>query len=552
VIPRLFAAFQSLFAPLLEYWSGLSRRRKLNLIANTLLILGAVWALRWYLLERAYRPLYTNLSDAEAGAAVERLRQLQVPYRLASNGGTVLVPESRLADVRLQLATEGLPQSGRLGFELFDGANFGATEFAEQVNFRRALEGELERSVLSLAEVERTRVHISLPKRSVFLDYDEPAKASVVMQLRPGAELTKQQTDGITHLVASAVEGLDPQRVVLVDTRGRMLTRSRARETGASDEQLEFQRRLEEQIEHKIEATLEPYVGFDKVRANAAAEVNWNGGEQTAEVLDPNTVAMTTQKLEEVSGPATQAGAPGTASNLPRQPLTPLASGLTNSRLTETTNYQTSRTVTRTEIGKGAVTRLSVAVLIDSKVRADQSGNPLREQRSAEEMQSLRGLAMAAAGISEQRGDRLTIESLPFTIFDPLPAPGAGSDDRSGWERILRDLYERHRYYVLAGAAAAVLLLTALTWLAQRRRAARRLLRRQQAGAETEHRALTEAESEAQRQQAEQARLLTGLKTESLQSTKAQVLKKHLEEVARKDTPGFVQLLRSWIHEDEK
>jgi flagellar biosynthesis/type III secretory pathway M-ring protein FliF/YscJ len=146
----------------------------------------------------------------------------------------------------------------------------------------------------------------------------------------------------------------------------------------------------------------------------------------------------------------------------------------------------------------------------------------------------------------------LTIESLPFTIFDPLPAPGAGSDDRSGWERILRDLYERHRYYVLAGAAAVVLLLTALTWLAQRRRAARRLLRRQQAGAETEHRALTEAESEAQRQQAEQARLLTGLKTESLQSTKAQVLKKHLEEVARKDTPGFVQLLRSWIHEDEK
>ena len=324
--------------------------------------------------------------------------------------------------MRLQLATEGLPQSGRLGFELFDKTNFGATEFAEQVNFRRALEGELERSVLSLDRVERARVHISLPKRSVFLDYDRPAKASVVLQLRPGAELTPQQIDGITHLVSSAVEGLDPGQVVLVDTRGRLLARPHSDSEAISGEQLEYRSRVERQIQSKIEGTLEPYVGFDKVRVNAAADIDWSRGEQTEEVLDPNTVVMTTQKLQETAGPPNQSGAPGTASNVPRQPLAPGIGGTVNSRVTETTNYQTSRTVTRMDLAKGAVQRLSVAVLVDSKSHYDDKGNLVREPRTDPEMlESLRLLAVAAAGIVEQRGDRLTLESLPFTIFEPIP-----------------------------------------------------------------------------------------------------------------------------------
>ena len=551
MISQLLAALRFLFGPLLEFWASLSRRRKLNFIAFMLVVFGALWGIRWYMLERGYRPLYTDLTDQEAGGAVERLRQMQVPFRLASNGSTILVPEARLAELRLQLATEGLPQSGRLGFELFDQTNFGATEFAEQVNFRRALEGELERSVLSLNRVERARVHISLPKRSVFLDYDQPAKASVVVQLRPGGELTPQQTDGITHLVASAVEGLDPGQVVLVDTRGRLLVRPHSGSEAMSGEQLDFRRRLERQIESKIEGTLEPYVGFDKVRVNAAADIDWSQGEQTEEVLDPNTLVMTTQKLQETAGPPNQSGAPGTASNVPRQPLAPGIGGVVNSRVTETTNYQTSRTVTRMELEKGAVKRLSVAVLVDSKSRIDETGNIVREPRPEQEMQSLRELAVAAGGIVEQRGDRLTLESLPFTIFDPLPdtpvKPGP-----PGWLEFALEMFEKYRYYVIAAAVALLLLFVALAWLIHRTSKKFRARRQAQIEADRQRREIEATQAEASRQQAEQARMLSGLKLDALQSSRGQVLKKHLEEVATKDTAGFVQLLRAWIHEDDR
>jgi flagellar M-ring protein FliF len=551
VISKLLAALRFLFGPLLEFWASLGRRHKLNVIAFTLLVFGALWGIRWYLAERSYSPLYTDLSDQEAGAAAERLRQMEVPFRLAANGGTILVPESRLAVLRLQLATEGLPKSGRLGFELFDQTSFGATEFAEQVNFRRALEGELERSVLSLDRVERARVHISLPKRSVFLDYDQPAKASVVLQLRPGAELTPQQTDGITHLVASAVEGLDPGQVVLVDTRGRLLARPHAGSEAMTGEQLEYRRRVEQQIQSKIEATLEPFVGFDKVRVNAAAEIDWSQGEHTEEVIDPNTVVMTTQKLQETAGPPNQSGAPGTASNLPRQPLAPGIGGVVNSRVTETTNYQTSRTVTRMELEKGAVKRLSVAVLVDSKSRIDETGNIVREPRPEQEMQSLRELAVAAGGIVEQRGDRLTLESLPFTIFDPLPdtpvKPGP-----PGWLEFALEMFEKYRYYVIAAAVALLLLFVALAWLIHRTSKKFRARRQAQIEADRQRREVEATQAEASRQQAEQARMLSGLKLDALQSSRGQVLKKHLEEVATKDTAGFVQLLRAWIHEDDR
>jgi flagellar M-ring protein FliF len=551
VISKLLAALRFLFGPLIEFWTSLSRRRKLNFIAFSLIVFGALWGFRWYMMERGYRPLYTDLTDQEGGAALERLRQMEVPYRLASGGSTILVPESRLAEVRLQLATEGLPQSGRLGFELFDKTNFGATEFAEQVNFRRALEGELERSVLSLDRVERARVHISLPKRSVFLDYDRPAKASVVLQLRPGAELTPQQIDGITHLVSSAVEGLDPGQVVLVDTRGRLLARPHSDSEAISGEQLEYRSRVERQIQSKIEGTLEPYVGFDKVRVNAAADIDWSRGEQTEEVLDPNTVVMTTQKLQETAGPPNQSGAPGTASNVPRQPLAPGIGGTVNSRVTETTNYQTSRTVTRMDLSKGAVQRLSVAVLVDSKSHYDDKGNLVREPRTDPELESLRLLAVAAAGIVEQRGDRLTLESLPFTIFEPIPERPA-QPGPPGWLEFALEIFPKYRYYVIAASATLLLLLVVMGWLIHR--TGKKFKARRQAQVETERQRheIEAAEAEAKRQEAEQARMLTGLKTDALQSSRGQVLKKHLEEAATKDAAGFVQLLRAWIHEDDQ
>ena len=273
---------------------------------------------------------------------------------------------------------------------------------------------------------------------------------------------------------------------MLVDTRGRLLARPHSGSEAISGEQLEYRSRVEQQIQAKIEGTLEPYVGFDKVRVNAAADIDWSRGEQTEEVLDPNTVVMTTQKLQETAGPPNQSGAPGTASNVPRQPLAPGIGGTVNSRVTETTNYQTSRTVTRMDLAKGAVKRLSVAVLVDSKSHNDEKGNLVREPRTDQEMESLRLLAVAAGGIVEQRGDRLTLENLP--VYHLRADSGAARPDRVR-ARVVEfalEMFPKYRYYVIAASAALLLLLSRMASGCCGAAPARSLKARRQAQVETE------------------------------------------------------------------
>ena len=554
MIERLAAFFTSNGRQIAAFWSGLTVRRKVILVASGSLVFAGILVFRSEMADRAYRPLYTGLTDEEAGTAVARLKELQVPYKLAGGGGTILVPEPHLAEVRLQLATDGLPQSGRLGFELFDGSSFGATEFAEHVNFRRALEGELERSVLSLSEVERARVHISLPKKSVFLDYQQAAKASVVLQLRRGKSLSKEQVDAVSFLVASAVEGLEAKKVVVIDTNGSVLAHPRPDSNGFTDEQLEYQRRIEQEIGERILATLEPYIGFDRVRSSVAVECDWNAGEQTEEILDPETVVMTSQRSQESAQPLKDGGVPGTASNLPRQPDPPITGVSGATRILETTNYQTSRTVTRMNLERGQVKRLSVAVLVDHLIEVDEEARKLvRVPRTAEEMGKFRKLVIAAAGIIEERGDVLTIENLPFTILgeplEPPPPPPNPEDNIFSLEWL-----EKYRYHVIAGGVA-LLLATFTVWFALRIKKRVMLMKSE---AEAKRKAAEEvkeieaAEEEARRHELEEAKMLKGLRLATLQSSKAQVLKKHLEEMATNEPESFVKLMRSWIHEDDQ
>ena len=507
-------------------FQGFTLQRKIALLVLGAFVFGGISAFRWFMLERAFRPLYTDLSQEEAGAAVERLKQLQVPYKLAAGGQTILVPEPKLAEVRLQLASDGLPRHGRLGFELFDESSFGATEFAEHVNFRRALEGELE----------------------------QPAKASVVLQLRRGGRLGRDKVDAIGFLVSSAVEGLDPQRVVIVDTAGTVLARPRPKGEGFTDEQLDFQRKIEKRIQNNIVATLEPYVGFDKVRAAVAADCDWQGGEETKELLDPNTIVITTQKSEDTTQPIQESGVPGTASNLPRQPAQPRSGAVASSRKVETTNFQTSRTVTRTDLERGKVQRLSVAVLVDHIVELDEeAGKLIRKPRTAEEMDIFRELVVAAAGIREERGDVLTIQALPFTIFEepPAPPPPALPPEE---ELFSPEWIKKFRYYLIAAAVVIVVVVVSGWLLVRLKRKVSKIKAEAEArrAAEAAQREIEAAEEEARQNEAEEARMLKGLRLATLQSSKAQVLKKHLEETASKDPEAFVQLLRSWIHEDDK
>ncbi len=548
----LLTAIADFFEPLIAQWRALKPGSRFFLVLSGVLVFAGVWTFREAMANRAYRPLYSELSAEEAGAAVSRLQALQVPYKLAANGSTILVPESRLAETRLQLASDGFPRTGRLGFELFDSVNFGATEFAEQVNFRRALEGELERSVLSLTEVEKVRVHISLPKRSVFLDYEQAAKASVVMQLRRAAQLTQEQINAISFLIASAVEGLDSANVVVVDTAGRVLAKPRPQDSELTTEQLEYQRRIEAGITKRILETLEPYVGFDKVRASVTAVCDWNGGEQTEELIDPNGVVTSTQKSQEVSQPVTENGLPGTASNLPRQPVAPRTAATSHTRSMETTNYQASRTVTRMKLERGSIERLSVAVLVDQKMQLDEAtGKMVRVPRTGQEMETIRQLVVAAAGIVEERGDRLTTENLPFTIFEPPPAIPEAVEIPA--PLFSTEWLEKYRYYLIVSVSVLLLALVAVWGFLRLRKKIARMRVEQQAAleAEKEKREIDAAKDEARRRELEEQKMLQGLKMATVQSSKGQVLRKHLEEAAAQDTESFVQLLRTWIHEDD-
>src|SRR5579872_4415534 len=205
--------------------AGLSLKQRISIVVTAALVVFGLVAFVHWKHEGDFRPLYTSMAPEDAAVVVQKLRETAVEYRLSENGSAVLVPSAKLAESRLALAAAGLPKTGRIGFELIDKNNFGATEFVEHINYKRAMEGELERSVMSLAEVEQARVHLTLPKDSVFLDQQQPAKASVMVKLRPGAAMSPQNIAAVTNLVASAVEGLTPESVSLVDMDGTLLNR---------------------------------------------------------------------------------------------------------------------------------------------------------------------------------------------------------------------------------------------------------------------------------------------------------------------------------------
>lgn len=411
----------------------LSTRQRWTIAIAVVLLAAGIYGFSLWERESGFRPLYNGMSPEDAALVLQKLKETGVPYRLSNNGGSILVPEERVAELRLEMAGAGLPKNGRIGFELFDKANFGITEFAEHVNYRRALEGELERSVMSVAEIEQARVHISLPQESVFLEARQPAKASVLIKIRQGASLPETAIPAITNLIASAVEGLSPENVSVLDMRGNLLNRPKKMGGSADDSSvsaLEYRHKVEQDLAAKLDSTLEPVVGAGRFRTAVSADCDITSGEQSEETFDPTkSVMVSSQKTEDTSTTShTPSGVPGTASNLP-DPTPRAATGGTTSRKTENINYQTSRTVKRTVLPQGAIRRLSISVLIDQDVHWEANGTkrvlvPPTEER----LKSIRDLVSAAAGLNTTRGDQLIVESLPFeqTLnLDPPPAQPA-------------------------------------------------------------------------------------------------------------------------------
>jgi len=421
----------------------LSNSQCWTILIATVLVSAGLYGLVHWQRESAFHPLYTALAPEDASVVVQKLKESSTEYRLSNNGTTISVPEDKVAELRLELAGAGVPKSGRIGFEIFDKTNFGMTDFAEHINYRRAVEGELERSVMALSEVEQARVHITFPKESVFSEAQQPAKASVLIKIRPGASLPETAIPAITHLISSAVEGLAPEAVSVLDMRGNLLNRAKRADsasTDSSDAALEYRHKVEQDLTSKLEATLEPLVGAGRFRASVSAETDLTSGEQSEESFDPTRSAMiSSQTTEDTSTPTHAiAGIPGTASNLPDAAPRPPVTGGGTSRKTENVSYQTSRTVKRTVLPQGSIKRLSVSVLIDHEVHWEGTGANAKRvlvPPSPERLKVIHDLVAATAGFNEVRGDQLIVESLPFEStlnLDPptVVQPGTGTNPR--------------------------------------------------------------------------------------------------------------------------
>jgi flagellar M-ring protein FliF len=465
--------------------AGLSLRQKVSIALVALLTAAGLFAFSRWRRESDFRALYTSMAPEDAAGVVQKLRETGVEYRLGENGASVLVPSARLAESRLALAAAGLPKTGRIGFELFDRSNFGATDFVEHVNYMRALEGELERTVMSMAEVEQARVHLTLPKESIFLDKQQPAKASVMLNLRPGAQVSQAKVQAITNLLASAVEGLAPEAVSVVDMNGNLL--NRPRRTGEGDasqltsESLEVRQQMERDLVAKIRSTLEPLLGADRFRAGASVECDLTSGEQQEESYDPSRSVMTSsQKAEDVVEKASAGGVPGTASNLPSKDGKPPGSGAGTSRRTESVTYASSRIVKQTHIPQGVIRRMSLAVLVDNTVRWEGQGAQRRrilEPPAPETLKTIKDLVAATTGFNSDRGDQLTVESLPFeSTLNSEPPPEIGPAPKpkpaprvAPWLEFLqknRDVISP----VMIGLAVLGVLLRAMAMFGRRRR----------------------------------------------------------------------------------
>jgi flagellar M-ring protein FliF len=587
-------------------WESLSLRQKISIGVAAVAVLGGLALFLRYQDRQDFAVLFSGLGPEDGAAVMARLKEKNAEFRLTENGSAVLVRPRLLNELRLELAAAGVPKSGRIGFELFDRNNFGITEFAEQVNYHRALEGEIERTIRSIAEIETGRVHITPPKDSVFEDQRRAAKASVTVKLRPLQKLSANNVKAIAHLVASAVEGLTPEGVSVLDIHGTLLTRP----AGAGDPEdvlnqplLLYKRNMERDLLAKVNATLEPLLGPDRFRAAVSVDCDLSQTEQSEETFDPDASVMTTsQRSEETAQAQTAQGVPGVASNLPRPTSRPGGNGQGLNRRTENLNFQTSRLVKKTRMPQGNIRRVSASVLLDHIVRWEGTGPKARrtvEPPSADRLKATREIVAGAVGFQATRGDLVVVESLPFestvswqapNVALPPSGPAAWLKDSSGgWNVALVGglggalvvaliavvfLLTRHRKTVVVQREAQVDATAAVEGRVEpegpetgpagpgaaaiepsREDRAMAELPAQHDGAGLERQLAAQLAEKLKLDPAQEQALLESLtanvKSPSASSKRTELLARHMSEVGKTNPEGVAQIIRTWINDGE-
>jgi flagellar M-ring protein FliF len=451
--------------------------RKRNALIAAVLLVSAVGfgSLIFWNSQPEYQVLFTNLSQEDAGEMLNKIKEKKISFQLGNNGTSILVPKDQVYDVRLSLTAEGLPKGGGIGFEVFDRTNLGVTDFVQKLNYQRALQGELSRTIRQIKEVEQARVHIVTPKETLFIEEQKKPTASVFIKARSGMSLAPAQVEGIVHLVASAVEGLDPGNITVVDTSGKVLSRrSDPSAIGQlTTSQLEYQRNIEEGLRKKIQGMLEEVLGQSKAIARVAADIDFQQIDITEERYDPNGVLRSEQKSAERSSMSSGAKAltetkseavlelkpsKGKA-NLPAETRTKTASGPvpfnnnSSERQNEIRNYEISKVNKHIKNSVGTLKKISVAVIVDGNYKDATAAKGASKgkqflARPPEEMKKLESLIKKAMGYDEGRGDQVEVINMPFSwsaLEEDLKVPGG-----SLWKEYLLLAYKPVVTLVLA------------------------------------------------------------------------------------------------------
>lgn len=559
---------QSPQAKPLEWLNRLRANPRLPLIVAASTAIAIVVALILWAKTTNYSVLFSNVSNEDGGAIITQLTQMNVPYRFADNGSAILVPEDKVYDLRLRLAQQGLPRGGAVGFELLDNEKFGISQFSEQINYQRALEGELARTIETLGPVKSARIHLAMPKPSLFVREQKSPSASVTLNLEPGRALDDGQINAIVHIVSSAVAGMPPGNVTIVDQAGHLLTRSDTSGRGLNDEQLKYASEVESRVQQRIEAILGPIVGTGNVHAQVSAQIDFNAKEQTQEQYGPNTnpaqQAIRSQQLNNnvQLGGSSVGGVPGALSNQPAPANSaPIATqnnaqntqqagqtganaqanarngqtASTNNQVVpsntthdETTNYEVDRTILHTKMNIGDIQRLSVAVVVNYKTAADGKSLPL----TAEQLKQIEDLTREAMGYSAKRGDTVNVVNSPFT------APDNSADNIPFWKTpaFINQCLEAGRW----------LLIALIAWILWRKMVRPHVVRRQEA--------IKAAQERARQLEEEDKSVTVTLSKDEQQSQRrnnqrlsAEVMSQRIREMSDNDPRVVALVIRQWM-----
>ncbi|WP_097162587.1 flagellar basal-body MS-ring/collar protein FliF [Enterobacter sp. CC120223-11] len=539
--------------------SSLRESPKLLLVICGAAALSVVIALMFWAKEPGYRVLFSNISDEDGGAIVAQLTQLNVPYRIDAPGGAIMVPEGQVHEARMKLAQQGLPKGGSVGFELLDKEKFGISQFSEQVNYQRALEGELSRTIENLGPVQTARVHLAVPKPSMFVREQKLPTASVTVNLVQGRSLNEGQVLAITHLISSAVTGLPADNVTIVDQRGNLLTQSGLQ--GLQTSQLKYTSDIESDYQQRIQRILAPLVGDSNVRAQVTAQVDFTQQEQTQEQYQPNAdpqkmaIRSRQSSLSEQGNGRGASGVPGALSNQPPAPATaPLTQPLNsngaaadkrptsnvsgretaqpyNNRNDDTTNFELDRTLTHTKSTMGRIERLSVAVVINHLPQGKEAKvGPISEA----ELTRINALVKEAIGYSANRGDSVNIMNSPFNgvVEEPVPP-----------------FWKQESFYALLMSIARYLVIAIIAWVMWRKlvqpawvRHQETAIRRMEMEKEVREEAMAEKKRASEKEASERAQ----------QRVDTELNSQQLRELAEQEPRVIALVIRQWMNKDHK